>query len=173
MNKNMYMASDAGKLGDLAVRYKEGIYLGMVLETSEKLIGTPEGIIKVRSINRCPEDRRWDVGEIEKIVGTPWKPYVNLEDDRLKARVPAPPEEAEPKEAVDKDLNMDPEPRGFMIQRSDLTKYGYTPDCPGCYAARNTKKHKRHTPICRDRVKELMANDPKEQHRVVGAHQKE
>ena len=58
----------------LDVRWDTGIFLGIRLHTTEKIIGTPKGVVVVQSIRRKPEDQQWDVELLQSIQGTPWAP---------------------------------------------------------------------------------------------------
>ena len=58
----------------LEARWDIGIYLGIRLHTTEKIIGTPQGVVVVQSIRRKPADQQWNADLIEKLVGTPWAP---------------------------------------------------------------------------------------------------
>ena len=44
-------------------------------ESGENIIGTREGIIKVRTMRRKGSSaERWEQGELDKFTGTPWEP---------------------------------------------------------------------------------------------------
>ena len=138
-------------------RFQDGIWLGVQLGTEEHVIGTPTGIFKARSIRRKPADSRWDKEQIASIMGTPWKPYNFTESDKLRIALPKIAEPSEPTERVTID---DPVPKKVRIERRDLEKLGYTPSCPGCYAAKNNRPHRAHTDYCRSRVERAMTEDP-------------
>ena len=67
----------------------------------------------------------------------------------------------------------EPTPRPFAIQRRDLINYGYTPGCPGCYAAANDRKYRPHTNECRRRIEDTMAKDEVGDNRVKAARERE
>ena len=48
---------------------------------------TEEGVIKVRSYCRKPEDERWDKAALEKAVGLPWEPIPGRGHIQVKSRV--------------------------------------------------------------------------------------
>ena len=50
-----FMIPDALKHGHLQPRWREVLFLGIRLHTSEKLVGAPEGVFKVRTLRRRPE----------------------------------------------------------------------------------------------------------------------
>ena len=58
----------------LDVRWDTGIFLGIRLHTTEKIIGSSKGVVAVQSIRRKPEDQQWDVELLQSIQGTPWAP---------------------------------------------------------------------------------------------------
>ena len=58
----------------MGARWDIGIYLGIRLPTTEKIIGIPQGVVVVQSIRRKPADQQWNADLIEKLVGTPWAP---------------------------------------------------------------------------------------------------
>ena len=54
-------------------RWCEGVFVGVRMQTGEKLVATSEGVCKTRSIRRRVASERWDPIEIAKATGTPWK----------------------------------------------------------------------------------------------------
>ena len=128
----------------------------------------------MRSIRRKLEAERWDPMQIGDITASPWKPYEGTDDDRILIR---PPTAAVPRtmsdDVVYRSRIGEPTPRPFSIQRRDLINYGYTPSCPGCYAAANDKKYRPHTNECRRRIEEAMAADEIGDNRVKAARERE
>ena len=55
-----YLPLNHLELGKAEARWKDGISLGVGLESGEKLVGAPEGVFEVRSIRRKLESERWD-----------------------------------------------------------------------------------------------------------------
>ena len=51
-------------------------------------------------------------------------------------------------------------PRKIRIDRKDLMNHGFTPQCPGCYAAANDLNSRPHTLQCRKRIEEALSKDP-------------
>lgn len=52
-----------------------GIWLGIIPESTEVLIGTTEGVLNVRSIKRrARAESRWGAEYIEATRGMPWGP---------------------------------------------------------------------------------------------------
>ena len=170
----MYQPLDHKQLGSAMPRWEEGVYVGLRMHTGEKLVATATGVCKARSIKRRIESERWDAEEISKINGTPWKPYLYSEDDQLLSRAPAPAVVDDPDNPKKiRELDKEAVPRSFSIQRKDLVNHGYTPGCQGCYAAANDKKHKPHTPVCRERIAKALMGDESEAHRIIDARDRE
>ena len=63
-------------------------------------------------------------------------------------------------------------PRSFAILRRDLANSGYTPACPGCCASAHDRKHKQHTPLCRERIAKALSEDETQAHRVLDARER-
>ena len=58
----------------LESRWQEGLFLGVRLDTSEKIVGTSEGTYVVQSVRRVTADRRHSQTLIDSVHGLPWKP---------------------------------------------------------------------------------------------------
>ena len=41
-------------------RWKDGVILRLKFTSGEKLVGTPDGVLKVRAVRRKLESERWD-----------------------------------------------------------------------------------------------------------------
>ena len=146
--------------GKAEIRWRDGVFLGLKLTSGEKLVGTPEGVLKVRTVRRKLESKRWDARHIEALTSFPWKPCIQSEDDKVLIR---PPVAIQPSNADKQEVQLQRDtelaPRTLSIQRKDLVKYGCTPSCPGCYAAANDRKHRAHTADCRARIEKEMLED--------------
>ena len=138
------------------------------------MIGTSEGVIKVRSIRRKLEASRWNASEHDALTCLPWKPYSNTDDDTILMRPPAASTIALPS-AESRPVRRDEErvPRSFTIKKRDLVNYGYTPGCHGCYAAANDRRYRPHTIECRQRIEKTMLEDEEGTNRVKEAKHRE
>ena len=165
-----FVAAQASRQGKAEIRWKDGVFSGLKLTSGEKLVGTPDGVLKVRTVRRKLESERWDATHIEGLTSFPWKPYIQSEDDKVLIR---PPVAVRPSDADKLEVPLqrdgDLAPRTFSIQRKDLVNYGYTPSCPGCYAAANDRKHRAHTADCRARIEKAMLEDEGGSNRVKDA----
>ena len=162
------------EMGKAEARWIPGVFIGMKMNSGEKLIATETGIIKVRTIRRQLEAERWNVEQHQWINKFPWRPYSNSNEDEVHIRPPQPvTPEADNGERMQHQRDGDPVPRPFSITRKDLINYGYTPGCPGCQAAANDFRYKPHTIACRKRVEEAMLADDLGSNRVKDAKARE
>ena len=67
----LYQPLDHKSLGSAQNRWADGVFIGIKMNTGEKLIATTEGICKARSIRRRVESERWNADEIMKVTGNP------------------------------------------------------------------------------------------------------
>ena len=146
---------DAHKVGAHNLRYVPGVWLGIRPQTSEVSVGTDKGVFKARSIRRMSDDSKWSAEAISNIKGTPWKPCDFDDSDKIRVRMPEPADDINHDEW--KGRGSDQEPRKMAIMKRDLEKYGYTPHCPGCYAAMHSKANRAHTFECRSKIMKLSA----------------
>ena len=51
-----------------------GVFLGVVMETNEKIVGTAEGVFAVYSVRRKPDMSRYDAEIHQEVRGVPWDP---------------------------------------------------------------------------------------------------
>ena len=152
----------------LEARWAPGVFLGIRRKTTEKLIGTSDGIYVVQSVHRKPSDEAWNGDLVLSVKGSPWLPNPKAEDP---AEFPLPivltPEMPEvpvgPPEAFDRaEVH-----RRMYITKADLKdpRIGYTGGCPACDETRLGKRSSGvvHTPECRDRIEKILmeSNDPK------------
>ena len=56
-------------------QWEYGVWLGIIPETTEVIIGTTKGVLKARSIKRlAKEEARWNASYVADMKGTPWEP---------------------------------------------------------------------------------------------------
>ena len=152
----------------LESRWAKGIFLGVSLSSTEKLVGTPAGVITTTSIRRIARiEERWDAELAKNMIGYPWKPKGEM-IDRVSAEpraeqprpnlplLPPPPEPAETKG-----------PRKFYVTIKELVKFGWSPNCPGCEAMKNERPARPHSEECRRRILEKLGReDPRAQETI-------
>jgi hypothetical protein len=75
----------------ICIRWEEGIWLGIRDRTGETLVGTSNGIVKVRSFRRKgSEGEKWDRGRMEAMKEVPWEPVPGREGIEIQSRVTMP-----------------------------------------------------------------------------------
>ena len=68
-----FLYSKSKERSKMRSRWSSGLWLG--IRAGEAIIGTDEGVMKCRSIERKgTKEERWDLGQVEKMNGTPWEP---------------------------------------------------------------------------------------------------
>ena len=169
-----YMPLDIAKQGKMVPRTQDGMYLGVDLTSGEPLVETKDGVFKTRSMHRKPPEERWDAEQILQLKGTPWKPYLFSDDDKIKIRVPAPVDGTDDERRLRASIQeRGAMPRTFKIEKRDVLRYGQTPHCPGCYNQMHGLALRPHTQLCRDRMAKRMNDDPDNVDRIVAAQHRE
>ena len=59
--------------GKFDSRWDNGVWPGQIQSSNEQIIATPRGIDRVRATRPCPKIDRRNMGEVQQIVGEPWK----------------------------------------------------------------------------------------------------
>ena len=57
--------------GKMEERYHQGIWLGLRQKSDKALIGTDKGVVKVKSVRRVSESKRWEPDMFMRLQGTP------------------------------------------------------------------------------------------------------
>ena len=68
-------------------RWENGIFAGIRIESGELFVMTNEGVIKIRTFCRKPDDERWDIQELDLAVGVPWEPIPGRGQIQVKSKV--------------------------------------------------------------------------------------
>ena len=66
-----------------APKAHDGIWLGLRMKSDELIIGTPNGVIKAKTL---PKDQRWCAEEVLNIRGVPSKPVPGVEETTYQSR---------------------------------------------------------------------------------------
>ena len=61
----------------------EGIWVDINARTERVFIGTTKGVVKCRTLQRLPEEERWDPMFIQEMEGTRWQPVPGYKSDRV------------------------------------------------------------------------------------------
>jgi hypothetical protein len=149
-----YLPANTAGINKYEVRWQEGVWLGIRMESGETIVGTELGVVKCRDSRRKPANGgRWNREFVDKIVGVPWEVYPGVKGSaeiRSRVRFPQEPGEA-PRPIRGRDEYI---PRRFRIQKGDLQKFGFTAGCPGCRAANRGLPATGHSEECRRRIQE-------------------
>ena len=154
-------------------RWLEATWVGIHDRTGEHvvIVRKPGQAIKVRNIKLRPGAEWWSRAAIEEKRATPRRPdplsrrgeHHDREESGVGEVPPADAGQADggadlPGARVMPDIKAR---RDFKITRDLVTRLGQTPDCPGCDVALNPHLPRReHTRACRQRLQDLMAQDP-------------
>eukprot|EP00973_Karenia_brevis_P076138 10575334-Karenia_brevis.AAC.1 len=68
------------KLEKIKPRMEYGIFVGISRKSNEFLISTIDGIRKVRTIKRIPEEERWGEDNLRWVKWAPWRKYEGDEE---------------------------------------------------------------------------------------------
>lgn len=60
-----------------------GIWLGILERIEEVIIGTQQGVIKCRVVNRLPENQRWNKDLVVNMTGSPWNLILRIKGDHI------------------------------------------------------------------------------------------
>ena len=71
----------------LASRWATAIWLGVREESGEIIVGTNEGVIKVRTVRRKgSEEERWNIVQLNDMKGSPWEPQPGVDSSDIYIR---------------------------------------------------------------------------------------
>ena len=157
-------------------RWAPGIFLGVRESTTEKIVGTKDGVYVVQSVHRVADGDRFDADALKAVRGFPWKPTPEEDEG---AELPEPmsiaPEVPEHPAMPAAVAHPAPHLKQHYILKSELEKFGYTPGCQACMDTRAGRARRGgvvHTPACRARIEEASAQDPTVRERLEGSRER-
>ena len=157
----LYQTSKKARKKRSEDRFKPGVFLGVAWRSGGSIIGTPDGIVTIRTITRRPKDEQWSKGNVMAIKGTPTDlEGVDFEGHDAEDEVPVP----EPPQTEERMRS-----RSTHIRIADVKAHGATDGCRGCRALLAGKSRAMHSADCRARLEEAMLNDPATASRVKRA----
>eukprot|EP00973_Karenia_brevis_P039145 5406214-Karenia_brevis.AAC.1 len=122
--------------------FEYGIFVGVNRRSNEFLVADEEGIRRVRSIRRIPQEEKWSEDDLKCVKYAPWKRYEG--DEEADAEVPEGVKDEERKgtdekqqgvgESKDKVVYVDTKskiPRSFKISRENVGRWKATTACSG------------------------------------------
>ena len=146
-------------------RWQRGVFLGIRLHTTEKIVGTKDTIFTVRSIRQLPSSERYDPDLIRSIQGVPWDPRGEKKTTVVDLGGAAHEDPPNPAPSA-----KEGEAKRVRIELKDIKKFGATSGCPQCRELIRGRKHGgfRHTDECRRRLEKAMkeSDDPATRERV-------
>ena len=158
---------DHNEDGNMAPRWKEGIFIGYARDSNSYLIYSEDGVRSSRAVMRRPMESRWSRESIQAVAATPWdllkKPETQVRFEPSKERLENFPE---PKQTW---------PRKFKILAKDLQMYGYTVGCQQCDHIERYGESKggiTHGETCRSRIMEELSKDPAGRVRVQNTQER-
>ena len=132
------------------------MFVGIIVESTEIIIATDQGVIKARSFRRKVDVERWSKMYLASVRGVPWEPTPGSSDEQIRANFK--PERETGPELAKESVVRESVSRGLYITKTDLKedKYGVTPGCKGCIASNKGKPSTLHDDRCRARIEELI-----------------
>ncbi len=159
--------------GDLQWRWLEGIWLGTRFESCEHVVAMDDGsVVRTRSVQAFPEETRWDADRILGVTGKPWAPT-----GTTRATRPSAPQSEVPARGDDHAHGGDrgPLPRGMLVRRKHVEKFGFTEKCRKCRAIREgdlTQPTLGHSEACRQRMHAMAKDDDELKERAYAAERR-
>ena len=158
--------------GKLAPRWHAGVWLGRKWGTLEHYIGTEDGVISCRAVQRRKSDERWRKDSTMAVQGTPWSPKPS-EAEKKDPEIYFPEDmDGEAPKAIQDNFNPDTaaRPRRMKNCVKDLRKYGFTKGCSRCEgASAGRQTDKTHSEACRQRIERAMKEDDVDKERLAEA----
>ena len=153
------MVPETKGLRKLSCRWDTGVWLGFRDESGEVFIGTPNGVIKVRTVRRKgSHEARWSDEVFGSVRGTPWEPEPGQSTDTLRSCIKIPRASdgiPETLQGTDK-FRVDKGKLRPRITKSDVEDFGATLGCKACAASQRgeTQTGIPHTEACRRRMEQ-------------------
>ena len=146
------ISTDKNRRNKMETDWGIGYYLGSSSRTTEHLIGTEHGIVKVDTFRRMPDDVAYDAACLDTVkIG--YREYVC---EGATSTMPM----IRPSDPLPRNANPSAPvviPRRTRLMPQDLKKYGYTVGCQGCESVELGHEQRRnHSEVCRRRIEEAM-----------------
>ena len=87
--KVLYKPSKTVRLAKDEPRWLHRIWLGILYDSNEHIIGTADGVIKCRAITALEENKKFCREDLEKIRGVPWQPVPGIYSNRIPTKIRA------------------------------------------------------------------------------------
>ena len=83
----MYKPSKTVSIEKAEPRWEDGLWLGIIPETHEHIIGTCRGVVKCRAIAAMEESKKFDRKMVEDMQGLPWQPIPGRKTNRIPTHI--------------------------------------------------------------------------------------
>ena len=134
--------------------------MGVKATTNEFIIGDGKQVRRARTIQRKPEEMRWDKDNLKMVAGVPWKNDEEEEEDEMDHEHLRDMTEEEKKEGNEEARGGEVDiPRKLYVKARDIETHGPTGGCQGCKSMANSRSRQAHTDSCRRRFEELLGED--------------
>jgi hypothetical protein len=143
------------------VRWDTGIWLGVADRSGETIIGTKDGVIKVRDARPLEEIEAWNMGRFHDLRGTPWEPIPGREGIKITSRVVIPVDRTGPRQLVE-GVESDFIVRRMRITREFIRKVRFTIGRPGCRAVNRGLPAVNHNAECGRRIEGMLREEGNE-----------
>ena len=158
---------------DLEPRWHQGIWLGFDIDNHQRIIGTPEGIVKANTVKRRPIEERWSREAIEEMRGLPWDKKCRGGGGVRRRKEGEGDKDEEKREPQPRGPCDEPgRPRNFRITKRMIQKFGQTAECPGCATVMKPGRTEAHSEKCRQRVHEELKKTEEGRHRIAEARRR-
>jgi len=154
----LYLSPGTRGKDKFEVRWQRGIWYGIADRTGESIIGTKDGVIKVRDTRSLGEEEAWNVQWFNDTRGTPWEPIPGRTGIEIRSRVLLPEDRHKPIPVI-RGEEGDYIVRRMRINRETIRKLGFTVGCPGCRAVNRNLPAVNHNEECRKRIEEHLRNE--------------
>ena len=181
----LYMPLDSPATEDkkIETRMGKGIWLGMKARTEENLIGTCDGVVECRTVQRRPEGEQRNAAQLQEMQGT----CLGINSDKIPTAISDKDKKPPKPKTYTKEIQryvpsrpvtrMASAPGALKIFKRDVGKYDPTPgrrECTEITAGRGKHRHAitqniPHSSDCRARMSELMRRDEVDRVRVEKA----
>ena len=146
----------------LESRWSRGVFVGVRVKTTERIVMDETGTYVVQSVRRVPEEQRYDNRLLRSVRGTPWEPNPGDVSTDLPEPMLIIPQLPDVEPTPTRVYNSDNKgTRNVYIRKIDLERFGYTAGCGACevHRAGQSMSGQEHTTECRKRLEDAMTTD--------------
>ena len=146
--------------------WSRGVFVGVRVKTTERIVMDETGTNVVQSVRRVPEEQRYDTDCCRACVERPGSRTQATDLPEPMLIIPQLPDvEPAPTETYHSDNRGT---RNVFIRKTDIERFGFSAGCPACevHRAGSPMSGQRHTAECRKRLEDVMTTDASTSTRV-------